>query len=147
MNHESLISQVQKNCDRADSKYAHSFSLCSFLLHMRRYYRWNNQIAWTDPINSAEVIEWIMDKEDYWENLEEQDFADLKLQTTRDAFDIEYLNQELEKKGLVYGGGLAPSGRALFSLAELEEKRQIEDFELINSGKDLARALLQGEVV
>ena len=39
-----LASAVQRNCDISDARYAGDYGLCTFLLKMREYYRWENEL-------------------------------------------------------------------------------------------------------
>ena len=37
-----LVAAVQTNCDIADARHARDVSLCTYLLGMREFYRWEH---------------------------------------------------------------------------------------------------------
>src|SRR3970040_447007 len=44
-----LASVVQRNCDISDARHAGDYGLCTFLLKMREYYRWENELPFARP--------------------------------------------------------------------------------------------------
>lgn len=140
---EDLTGEVQLNCDRADARYAQNFGLCSYLLRMREYYRWKMGFDFLAKLDPKEITPWVMDQEDLWEELEEEAFAPLTLPSGKvDPFAAEAVNEELVQEGLVYGGGLGPSGRPLFFLAELVEARDLDGVKVLITGKERARGMM-----
>ena len=77
MNFEQLVSTVQKNCHVSDARYAGNYSMCTFLLKMREYYRWEQGYAPHAKLPHQEVGEWLQAREKLWEELEEESFAPL----------------------------------------------------------------------
>jgi len=45
-NLSALIDTVQKNCTIADARHARDMTMCTFLLEMREYYRWEMEIPY-----------------------------------------------------------------------------------------------------
>ena len=43
-NFPQLAETVQRNCDISDARHAGEYGLCTFLLKMREYYRWENEL-------------------------------------------------------------------------------------------------------
>ena len=46
-NFPQLASVVQHNCDVSDARHAGDYGMCSFLLKMREYYRWEHQLSFS----------------------------------------------------------------------------------------------------
>lgn len=115
-----LTDQVQKNCDIADARHAGEQTLCVYLLKMREFFRWERQKSFTDSLAKAEVGAWITQKEQYWEQLGNSEFAPIRVSGAEyDPFDTEGLNAVLNPQGLVYSGGLSGFSRPNFFLGEL----------------------------
>jgi hypothetical protein len=49
LNLGQVVATVQKNCHISDAQYAGDYTLCIFLLKMREFYRWENQILSAVP--------------------------------------------------------------------------------------------------
>jgi len=58
-NFPQLASVVQYNCDISDARHAGDYGLCSFLLKMREYYRWENEVPLTRALPKDELGEWL----------------------------------------------------------------------------------------
>ena len=81
--------------------------MCVFLLKMREYYRWEKQIPLSHPLPRNEIGDWLTEREEYWEQLQEQDFSPLHINNQElDPFDSDQINQFLNPMGYVYSGGL-----------------------------------------
>ncbi len=139
---EPLRAAVQHNCDIADAGHARNFTLCTYLLKMREYYRWEKGHAFTDILPKEALGEWLAQREQRWEDLEDQTFTRLQLNGREfDPFDSEAINRELLPHGLVYSSGYGQQAAAHFFLGELLQRDQREDFTLLVSGTEHARDL------
>jgi len=52
---DSLVEAVRRNCHIADARHAREMTLCTYLLEMREFYRWEAGIALGEPLDSAAV--------------------------------------------------------------------------------------------
>jgi len=92
---------------------------------------------------SSEILEWIGDKEEEWDKLEERDFGEITILGKRyDPFDTTGINAVLEPHGLFYGAGFVYSLKPTFILAILEEKKKMDGYTVYILGRELARDLL-----
>jgi len=140
---EPIINQVTQNCCISDSRHAGLFSVCGLALRLRDLYKWENGLdPWVEG-DSSEVLEWIGDKEEKWDKLEEKDFHEITILGIKyDPFDAKEINRVLEPHGLFYGAGYVQSLKPTFFLAFLEDKKQIEGYTVYILGRELSRDLL-----
>ncbi|MBL8488399.1 MAG: hypothetical protein JNK22_15050 [Rhodocyclaceae bacterium] len=118
-----LVSAVQRNCHIADARHARGMTLCTYLLEMREFYRWEHDLPLGVPPPREDVGRWISEREAYWEEIEEADFADLPLAGRRvPPFEAARANEDLLPAGLVYGAGIGRFGKPHFFLARLERR-------------------------
>jgi hypothetical protein len=138
-----IARQVLRNCAISDARYAGLYSICGLALRLRDLYKWENGLEpWVEN-DPPEVIAWIGEKEDQWEQLAEKEFDDIIIfEHSYDPFDAEHINGLLEPHGLFYGAGYAQHLRPAFFLAVLEEKRQVSGHSVYSLGRELARDLL-----
>lgn len=125
----ALLEAVQTNCHIADARHAQDLSLCTFLLQMREFHRWERGLPLNAPLQRAEVGAWIAQREALWAELEAREFLRLPFDDDADGgepFETAPLNAQLQAQGLVYGAGWAGARRPGFFLAELIELRAIE---------------------
>jgi hypothetical protein len=139
---DSIVSQVLRNCRISDSRHAGFYSVCGLALRLRDLYKWEKGLEpWVEK-ESSEVLEWIGDKEETWNELAEKDFDDLTVfGNAYHPFDVEGINAVLEPHGLFYGAGYVYSLNPTFFLAILEEKRQVDGITVYLLGHELARDL------
>jgi hypothetical protein len=154
LNIGQLASAVQRNCNISDARHAGDFSLCVFLLKMREYYRWENDLPITGPLAREEVGEWLAERERMWENLESTPFEPLPLENgTGDPFDAAQVNSELVPHGYVYSSGYGRFSKPHFFLGDLIRHRISNGFEIYVSSCEYARdlvappAMLQGRTI
>lgn len=139
---ENLTKTVQTNCHISDARYAGNYTLCIYLLKMREFYRWENNIEFIQRLTNDDVGEWLTDRESLWEELEESQLEPVDIQGRfYSPFDSSLINDALEENKLVYSGGYASHGKPVFFLAELEEKHRHDDYTLYVAGRELARDL------
>ena len=139
-----LVAAVQTNCHIADAAHATDLSLCTYLLQMREFYRWERGLPLGAPLARDAVGAWLAQREGRWAELEGQSFSQVPAGVARDfdAFDVTALNQQLLPLGLVYGAGLAGADRPGFFLAQLHELRTRDDGITVQvCGHEFARGL------
>ena len=140
---EKLTNQVLYNCDISDASHAGLYSICGLALRLRDLYKWENRLPPWEEKDTAEILDWIGVKEERWEDVVELDFGILAVNGGKfDAFDTAGINRLLEPHGLYYGAGYAHSLKPTFLLAEIDEKRLINDIPVYILGRELARDLL-----
>jgi hypothetical protein len=142
----ALRRAVQTNCHIADARHAQDLSLCTFLLQMREFHRWERGLPLDAPLVRAEIGAWIARREALWAELEAREFAPLPLgdgAPLHGPFDVDAVNEAVMPQGLVYGAGWEGAQRPAFFLAELVEQRPIAAEGLIVQvcGREWARGL------
>lgn len=151
-----LIAAVQTNCHIADARHAADLSLCTFLLQMREFYRWEKGLPLGATLARDAIGQWLARREARWAELEGRDFAPLPGGAAGeiDPFDADRLNRLLRPQGLVYGAGLLGPERPTFFIARLEALQPLADgITLQVCGAELARCLfappaaLQGDTI
>jgi hypothetical protein len=50
---------VQRNCDIADAQFAGNYSLCTYLLKMREFYRWERGLPFSAALDRQAVGDWV----------------------------------------------------------------------------------------
>lgn len=142
-NPESLIAQVQHNCHITDARHGTDFGLCTYLMKMREYYRWEKALPYTEKLDKDAVGDWLTEREDLWDELAEDDYRPLELDgQVFDPFAAEQVNEQLAGSGLMYSAGLVQGGRPQFFLTELDgRERGADGFDLWVGRRELARGL------
>ena len=140
---ETLVKTVQHNCNIADARHGGEYTMCTYLMIMREFYRWEQRLDFREMLPKEALGDWLAERENSWLELEEADFLPLGVSgETLDPFAEEMVNELLRPLGLVYSAGLEGGARAQFYLAELEsEERQPDGLTLRISGRELARGL------
>ena len=139
---DSLVNAVQTNCDIADARHARDLTLCTYLLEMREFYRWESGKPFSEKLERAEVGKWIVRREALWETLEDADFVTLPLKERAfEPFASEAVNDVLASHGLVYGAGIGRFGKPQFFLGELKTELRRENARILISGREYARDL------
>lgn len=137
---QKTIEAVQTNCNIADARHAREMSMCNYLLGMRELYIWEHEFPPSRPLVKADLSEWLVQREMFWEELEELDYRPIPIADREyDPFDNVAINNVLEQHGLVYGGGLGRWGKPNFFLAQLIRSEQINGLTLRVSGCEYAR--------
>ncbi|MBT9568756.1 MAG: hypothetical protein IV085_10710 [Thiobacillus sp.] len=142
-NLSALIDTVQKNCTIADARHARDMTMCTFLLEMREYYRWEMEIPYGARLPKDELGDWLNARESLWDTVEEEAFAPLPLNTTNvDPFEANDVNRALVPQGLVYSSGLGRFRKPHFVLAELKRTEVREGVQILVAGCEYARDLI-----
>lgn len=137
-----LSETVQRNCDVSDAVYARNYSMCTYLLKMREYFRWERGYALSDTLPGSDVGEWVDARERLWSGLESEAYACLPLERgCLDVFDNEGVNRAVLPQGLVYSGGVGRMGQPHFFLGRLLEQQDLRGLTVYLSESELARDL------
>lgn len=151
---DKLVAAVQRNCHITDARHAREMTLCTYLLEMREFYRWESGIALGDPLARPEVGEWLNAREALWESLAEDEFAPLPLVGQHyEPFAVADINREIVPHGLVYGAGIGRFGKPHFFLGRLDRKEEDDGLTVLVCECEYARdltaipAALQGGTV
>ena len=137
-----LCCAVQRNCHISDARHGTDYGLCTYLLKMREYYRWENGLDYETSLVNESVGDWLTAREALWESLSEDNFVPLPLDDqVYDPFDVETINHLLEPLGLVYSAGYGAKNKPLFFLGHLERREEPEGMSVWVSGRELARDL------
>lgn len=140
---ENIAKTVQLNCHISDAKYAGFYSMCVFLLKMREYYRWEQQIPLSHPLAKSEVGEWLSRRECEWHQYEDEELKSLQIDNQiYDPFETNTINRLLNPDGYVYSGGYGIFKKPHFFLAELEEQQSIDGHTIYISNREIARDLV-----
>ncbi|MBI4756188.1 MAG: hypothetical protein HY778_12390 [Betaproteobacteria bacterium] len=135
-----LVGTVQRNCDIADARHARDMTLCTYLLEMREFYRWEHEMALDAMPPRDAVGRWLSEREARWADLEEAPLEPLEVAGRHyDPFDVAAVNDALLPHGLLYGGGLGRFRKPHFFLAELAARGAREGFPVLEAGCEYAR--------
>jgi hypothetical protein len=141
----ALVQAVQTNCHIADARHAADLTLCTYLLQLREFYRWERGLPFGAPLAQAAVGAWIAEREALWDALAPQDYQALPCggrDAAIDPFDSAAVNAALQGSGLLYGAGLVGPDRAVFFLAEAGGQAWRDGLPVLSAGRELARGLL-----
>lgn len=140
---EQIRHAVQRNCNIADARHAADLGMCSYLMRMREYYRWEKGIALGAQLPRDDVGNWLSAREALWEGLADAAYGELEIDGERyDPFDAEAINAALEARGLVYSAGLVHGLKAHFFLGHLARKEAPHcGFSVRVADRELARGL------
>lgn len=149
-----LIETVRRNCHITDARHARDMTLCTYLLEMRQYFRWERKIPFSGTIPKDDLGRWLTERERQWEEVESEDYHPVPAGgALLDPFDAEAVNRGLLPEGYVYGGGFGRFRKPHFFLGRLLRREQREGFEVLVAGEEYARdliappAVLQGRTV
>lgn len=139
---DRLVESVQANCNVADARHAADLTLCTYLLAMREFYRWERGIAFSEQPSRNDLGAWLVEREALWESLDGRDFQELPVDGRRyEPFAVGAINEALTPHGLVYSAGLGHLGRAQFHLGELEREERRGEARILVGGREYARDL------
>jgi hypothetical protein len=142
-NFHQLVDTVQKNCHITDARYAQNMTMCTYLLEMRQYYRWEHDVPYSRNLPKDELGDWLIEREQLWSGLEEGPYAPLPIDSGAiDPFDTEGINRELLPEGYVYSGGYGRFHKPHFFLGSLDRIEQRSGFTVLIAGCEYARDLI-----
>lgn len=149
-----LTSAVQRNCDISDARHAGDYGLCTFLLKMREYYRWECELPFSRAVPKDELGDWLKAREQQWDGIASEEFAPVPLARGElDPFDAETVNRELLPQGCVYSAGVGRFAKPMFFLGRLLRVEERDGLTILVSSCEYARelaappAMLQGRTV
>lgn len=149
-----LLAAVQKNCHIADARHAREMTLCTYLLEMREFYRWESDLPPGSPLPREDVGRWINEREALWESVADEEFAPLPLAgALHDPFAAGEVNAALLPQGLVYGAGIGRFSKPHFFLGRLARRETHDGLTVLVCDCEYARdltaipAALQGGTV
>jgi hypothetical protein len=138
-----LAQTVQTNCHISDARHAGSYSMCIFLLKMREYFRWEHQIPLSHQIEKAAISEWLLEKEQSWEGIEDHPYMPLQLESGEfEPFEAKKINAELNPLGYVYSSGYGVFNKPHFFLGQLKKTYQRSGITIYISACEYARDLV-----
>lgn len=141
-NFHELVETVQKNCHIADANHARNMTMCTYLLEMREFFRWENELPLSKQPPRAEIGPWMIERESLWESIEEEDFTALPVNGHAiDPFESRAVNEALLPEGLVYGAGIGRYRKPHFFLGELKRVEEREGLTIYVTGCEYARDL------
>jgi len=149
-----LLDAVQRNCHIADARHARDMTLCTYLLEMREFYRWEHDLPPGAVPPRDDVGRWISEREALWEAMVEDEFAPLPLaDALHDPFAVAAINDALIPAGLVYGAGIGRFHKPHFFLGRLARSERHDELTVLVCDCEYARdltaipAALQGGTV
>jgi len=149
-----LVSVVQRNCDISDARHAGDYGLCTFLLKMREYYRWENALPFAHALPKDELGAWLMSREQRWDGMQAEDFGPLPMSSgALDPCDADAANRELLPQGCVYSAGYGRFHKPMFFLGRLLRVEHRAGLTILVSSREYARelaappAMLQGQTI
>lgn len=138
-----LIDIVQQNCHISDARHAGNYSMCTFLMKMREFYRWEQALGFDAPLGKDEVGDWLVQREQDWQDIEDQDYAALPLkQGEIDPFEADVINSELLPQGYVYSSGYGIFCKPHFFIGKLHQQMEREGVRVLVSANEYARDLV-----
>ncbi len=137
-----FIQTIQTNCDISDARDNGIYSICTLILKLRNQYKWENNLApWEEP-DSANLLDWIEQKETFWETIAPKPYENFFLnQQTISHLDISTVNKKLSGSNLLYGSGFGRSLKSVFFLAEVLKEYHIHNYPVFILGREKAREL------
>lgn len=149
-----LTNAVQHNCDVSDSRHAGDYGLCTFLLKMREYFRWEKDLPFAHDLPRGELGEWMKSRDQLWSRIEADEFLALPLANgDGNPFDADAANRELLPGGVVYSAGYGRFHKPVFFLGRLLRIEERAGFTILVSSCEYARelaappAMLQGRTI
>jgi len=149
-----LARAVQHNCNISDARHAGDYGLCTFLLKMREYYRWESALPFSRTLPKDALGDWLSAREQHWSAIEAEAFQPLPLARGEiDPLAADLINQELLPQALVYSAGYGRLQKPVFFLGELLRVEERAGCTILISSCEHARelaappAMLQGRTI
>ncbi len=138
----SIIKDIQHNCSISDARDHGIYTMCTMVLKLRNLYKWENQLEpWQEP-ETADLLDWIEAKENYWQTIAEESYRPLNMNgCTYLPDDSPSINAYFNDKQMVYGAGYGRSMKAVFFLADKLEQRSVTGIPVIILGKERAKEM------
>jgi len=142
---DSVIENIQFNCDVSDARYAREATMCVYLLRMREFYRWRHDIALGVRLSLDDVGDWLSGVEEYWDTVEEEPLRNITIGSSEfDPFDCDAINAAFDRESLswTYSAGVGRRGKPHFFLAQTLHVESQDELTLTICGRELARDLV-----
>lgn len=142
MTETDFIRTVQSNCDISDARDNGIYSICMLVLKLRNLYKWEQGIEpWEEP-ESADLLNWIDNKENYWEKIIDEPYQDIPIgDSAVDPYDVTAINQQLAARKVLYGAGFGRSLKSIFFVADIIKEDLVEGCPVFVLGREKAREL------
>ncbi len=115
--------------------------MCIYLLEMQQYYRWENEIPYSTSLAKSDVGKWLVERENFWNEMEALPYARLPLGEDVDPFDSDSVNRLIVPEGYVYSAGYGRFGKPHFFLGKLLRKEKRGNYTVLVSSCEYARDL------
>lgn len=138
----TLVDTVQHNCHITDARHARSMTMCTYLLEMQQYYRWEKGIPYSVSLPKSEVGTWLVEREKLWSELEDIPYSPLRIGGEIDPFDSIAVNRLIVPEGYVYSAGYGRFGKPHFFLGRLSRKEVRGGYTILVSDCEYARDLI-----
>jgi len=136
---ESLIKQVQRNCNISDAKENLMEIESHFLEHL---YRHEKKISIEDNINKRAFDNWLKDKKLLWKEFSNKNYQKIEINDSIfDFSDNAGINKILVENGYFYHMKDAYIGKPSFLLAKIMDMYKKEKYDIIILGDELAKDL------
>jgi len=138
----TFIQTVQHNCHISDARDNGIYSICTLVLKLRNLYKWEHGIEpWEEP-ESADLLDWIEARENFWQTMGKESYQNLPLDSrTVGPWETTQVNSMLAGTNLIYGSGYGRSMKAIFFLAEKIREESAEGCPVLILGKEKAKEL------
>ena len=140
---DRLVAAVRRNCYITDARHARDMTLCTYLLEMREYCRWEHGIPSGGVLPPrAEIATWLNKREALWDAMADRDYGPIPAGgEDHDPFDTSAINRDLQDSGLIYGAGIGRFHKPHFFLAQLVREDRREGLRVVICGQEYARDL------
>jgi hypothetical protein len=138
---DRLTADIRRNCDISDARDHGIYSMCTMVLKLRGLYKWEKGLQpWEEP-ESADLLDWIEEKENFWATIAGEDYRPLAVNGKElDPLAVEEINAGLNGS-LHYGAGFGRSMKTVFFLAEKLAERSVEGCPVTILGSEQAREM------
>jgi len=138
----TFIQTVQHNCHISDARDNGIYSICTLVLKLRNLYKWEHGIEpWEEP-ESADLLDWIEARENFWQNMGKESYQNLPLDSRAvGPWETAQVNSLITGTHLIYGSGYGRSMKAIFFLAEKIREESVEGCPVLILGKEKAKEL------
>lgn len=137
---DELQSRIKYNCNVSDSKFWGYFSLCSMISRLKELYLHEHDFFPWQRVENRQVLDWIDEREQLWESLEEKEFDDIKINNESiEPFESNAVNEHLFPEGYIYDAGIGLLQKPTFFLAEIHKAESINGFQVRHVGRELVR--------
>ncbi|MGW8195069.1 MAG: Sfum_1244 family protein, partial [Desulforhopalus sp.] len=108
----------------------------------RNLYKWEKGLEpWQEP-EAADLLDWIDDREHYWQDIAEEPYRDLRSADGNiSPYDHERINPLIDGSKVLYGAGYGRSMKPIFFLGEKISQYTVEGCPVSILGTEIAREM------